>query len=126
MAEVLLVCDDDLGMRETLFDILSDAGFEVRLAQDGRDAVSQVQDHRPNVVLMDIKMPVMNGVEAFKAIKARQPDLPVIMMTAYALDEMITEAISQGATEIVPKPLDLARLLELVNGAAKQGMREGE
>src|SRR5262249_36910138 len=70
-----------------------------------------------DVVLMDIKMPGMNGVAAFKAMKAKRPSLRVILMTAYAAQDLIAEAEREGILRVLPKPIDLPALLSLLAGS---------
>jgi two-component system response regulator (stage 0 sporulation protein F) len=115
--QVLLVVDDEEGMRVTLADILQDLDLAVEVACDGREAVDMVRAGDYALALMDIRMPVMNGVLALKEIKRLRPDMPVIMMTAFADQESLTESKRVGAEAILGKPLDLGCLIRLVNGA---------
>ncbi len=106
----ILVVDDDQGMRETLSDIFSEMGHDTAVAGDGYDAIKLVRERPYDLVLIDIKMPGMNGVETFRRIKEVRPGLKVVMMTAFALDELIEEARSLGAVEVLFKPLQLDKL----------------
>lgn len=115
--KLLLVVDDEEGMRDTLCDILEDMDFRVDLACNGREAVAKALAQGYGLVLMDIKMPEMDGVAALKAIKAELPHLPVMMMTAYANTEAITEARRLGAEAIFTKPLNLVQVLEEIERA---------
>jgi len=114
--QVLLVVDDEEGMRITLADILEDLDVTVDVACNGKQAVDKVAAHDYALALMDIRMPVMNGVVALKEIKRLRPSLPVIMMTAYADQEALMESQRAGAEAILGKPLDLARVIRLVSG----------
>ncbi len=108
--------DDDDGMVETLVDILEDAGLTVETASDGFRAVEMVQENGFDMALMDIRMPGMNGVEAFKRIKSVNPTLRVAMMTAFTQEALIQEAYDEGAREVFFKPLQLDRVMDFIHG----------
>lgn len=117
----VLVVDDEPAMRETLADILGDRGYEVDVARDGREAVERARLCPYAAVLMDVRMPRLNGVEALGEL-VRQRSVPagrVLMMTAYAGDELLGEAAAAGVAGIANKPLDLARVLAFVDGACR-------
>jgi CheY-like chemotaxis protein len=109
-----LVVDDDRLMATTLGEILELKGWDVSMAYDGRAAVNATLADGFDVVVMDIKMPGMNGVEALSVIKAANPKVHVVLMTAYAAPEVLLEAERHGVREIVSKPLDIPRLLHLL------------
>jgi DNA-binding NtrC family response regulator len=117
----ILIVDDDEGMVETLSDILTARRYAVTTADSGESALAQVHQRAFDVVLMDIKMPGLNGVEALQAMKQRHPALKVIMMTAFTRDELVQAARRASAVAIVPKPLDLASVLDLVDRVARSG-----
>lgn len=110
----VLVVDDDPGIVTTLRDILHAWGYEVDVARSGYEAVEHVRRSRPDCILMDIRMPGMDGVEAFRRIKRIAPDSPVIFVTAYADSDLVDDAFREGAVEVIPKPLDLKGLLRLL------------
>ena len=110
----LLVVDDQLGVRRLLFEAFSEEGYEVALAASGLEAIARVKDRLPNLILMDMKMPGMNGLEALQEIKKFYPQVLVIMMTAYGELEIVAEAMKIGAREYIPKPFDLNDLRTLV------------
>ena len=115
MTRRILVVDDDHAMVRTLRDILTLQGWETEGAYSGEEAVQAACTHRYPVVLMDIKMPGMDGVEAFKAIKQGCPPAPtVILMTAHSTAETLEEARLEGATHVLSKPIDLPSLMELL------------
>lgn len=114
----VLVVDDDVGMVETLSDILAARSYDVVTAYSGEIAVGMVRQKPYDVVLMDIQMPGLNGVEALKAMKAVVPGMSVIMMTAFTRHELVEEARRCTALAVVPKPLDIDRVLTLIDGAA--------
>jgi DNA-binding NtrC family response regulator len=114
----ILVVDDDHGMVETLADILELHGWETIKAYDGAQAIKLSQEEDVDVVLMDIRMPRVNGADALRAIKAARPTLPVVLITAIAAQELLTQAEQDGALRILKKPLDLKLLLSVLDGAA--------
>jgi len=102
-------------MALTLRDILALQNIDAALALNGADAVEQVRhDNSIKGVVMDIRMPGMNGVEALKEIKKIQPDMLVIMMTAYAESELAVEAMNSEAEAVLKKPLNIPELLKLI------------
>jgi two-component system response regulator HydG len=118
MASVLVV-DDDAGMVDTLGDILAARGHQVGTARSGQAAVGMVQRDPYDIVLMDIQMADLNGVEALKAMRAVAPELRVIMMTAFTRHELVEEARRARALAVLRKPLDLDRVLALIGGAIR-------
>lgn len=107
----VLVVDDDRRMVKTICDILKVKGYEALQAYTGEDAVGKVKSEIPDCVLMDIKMPGINGVEALKMIKDISPNLPVLLMSAYATEELIKEGKQQGAYTVLTKPIDIQMVL---------------
>lgn len=107
----ILIVDDDPMMARTVRDILRLKGHEAETAHSGPEALEKVRREDYDCVLSDVKMPGLDGVELYRAIKARQPDLPVVLMTAYADDELVREGLNEGVIAILPKPLDLDLLL---------------
>lgn len=116
----VLVVDDDHGMASTLGDILDAAGYRVEVAYSGPEAIESVRRRAPDCILMDVRMPDLNGLEAFREIKRLSPESYVIFMTAYASSALVDEARQEGAVDVVPKPLDLERLLHLIEQSAQK------
>lgn len=116
----ILVVDDDPSMCETLSDILEDKGYEVATASDGHLAVQKAKQDDFGLVMMDIKMPRMNGVEACKIMRSEKPNLKIILMTAYAVEDLVQEALKDEAVAIFFKPLDIEKVIILL-----QDIREG-
>ncbi len=110
----VLLVDDDSGMLETLADIFRYKGLGLTISTDGRQALEAACSTHVGCVIMDIRMPNMDGICALKRIKECRPDLPVIMMTAYAEKEKIREAMACGAHAVLPKPLDIENMLATI------------
>jgi DNA-binding NtrC family response regulator len=110
----ILVVDDDYGMADTLADILTSKGYAVVTASSGEAAISMLEQASCDVVVMDIRLPGMNGVDTLKAMKRLQPGLSAILTTAYTYQELVVDARQTGALDVIPKPLNLGRLLGLL------------
>jgi DNA-binding NtrC family response regulator len=115
MTRTVLVVDDDRQMVKTFAAVLNRRGWQSLTAFDGREAVEVARDNHVDVVLMDVRMPGMNGVEALRAIRQSKPLTPVILMTAYAAHDLLAQAERDGALSIMPKPVALPRLLGLLD-----------
>ena len=115
MTRSILLVDDDAGMVETLGDILNVRGYAVTTAESGEAAIASLNNRHFDLVLMDIKMPGVDGVSALHVVRRLAPATPVVMMTAFTRDELVAEARMAGAVEILPKPLDLDHVLTLVD-----------
>lgn len=107
----ILVVDDDRRMTRTLADILSMSGHEVVEVFSGPDALEKVRTMTFDCVLTDVKMPEMNGVELHRQLREAQPGLPVVLMTAYAADALISQGLEEGVIGVFDKPLDMNQLL---------------
>jgi CheY-like chemotaxis protein len=116
----VLVVDDDADLARTTALVLKRHGFDVSVAADGMAAIQQAEQNPFDVMLMDIRMPGMDGVEAYKHIKTLQPSIMVIMMTGFSVEDRIQEALREGALAVLTKPLDLDRLLQLIEEAIAQ------
>lgn len=115
MAKKILISDDAMFMRVMLRNIIETNGYEVvDEASNGQEAVEKYQQHHPDLVLMDITMPVMDGISAVKAIKANDPNCKIIMCTAMGQKEMVLEAIKSGAKDFIVKPFQAPRVLESI------------
>ncbi|GMB09707.1 two-component system chemotaxis response regulator CheY [Thermolongibacillus altinsuensis] len=114
MAKVLIV-DDAKFMRMTLSNILKKANHEVvGEAENGQQAVEMYKSLKPDIVTLDITMPVMSGLEAVKAIKKEDPHAKIIMCSAMGQHKMVVEAIEAGATDFIVKPFDESRVIEAI------------
>jgi len=113
----VLVVDDDRTMVRTLSDVLAFKGWEVATAYSGEEAVNAAAARPYDVILMDVRMPGMDGVEAFKAIKSLRPDTTVVLMTAYAAQDRLAEAERSGVWRVLSKPVNVPALMELLASA---------
>lgn len=116
----VLVVDDDRRMVKTICDILLVKGFSPDLAYSGEEAVEKVQAEEPDCVLMDLKMIGIDGIETLKRLKGVAPDLPVVMMSAYATEEQMEEARREGAYAILTKPVDIQQVLSFFSLLRKE------
>ncbi len=120
MAEVrgrILIADDEEAARRGLAQILTDDGYEVSLAKDGEEALRLVAQESPDVLLTDLRMPVMDGHELLSRVRRSQPDVAVVIMTAHGTIPSAVRALREGAEDYLTKPIDvedLERLLERV------------
>ena len=114
MARILLV-DDAAFMRKVIKDTLSKAGYtDLHEAVDGADAVEKYNSLKPDLVLMDITMPNMDGLEALKAIRAADANANVVMCSAMGQETMVIDAIRSGAKDFIVKPFKGERVLKTV------------
>ncbi len=121
-ANILLV-DDNVGLTKTMSFALKRNGYAVTTAKDGREAIAKVKEQPFDMIFMDIKMPLLGGVETYKEIKKLRPEAVVMMMTAYAVEDLVVEALREGAYGIIYKPLDIEEVLATIEEAihAKKG-----
>ncbi len=111
----ILVVDDLRSMRLTLGGILEDKGHNVVTVENGYQAIEAVRKAHFNVIFMDIKMPGINGVQTFREVKKIDPKAVVIMMTAYSVEDLIKEAMEEGAYAIVSKPFDIDKVISIID-----------
>lgn len=115
MTNKIMVVDDDTDLRSTLQEILMDEGLDVISAEDGFQAIRMASEYQIALILMDIRMPGMDGVEAFLKIKKVLPDCTVVMMTGQAVESRIQIALSEGAKTCLIKPISIEQVLEIVD-----------
>ncbi|MCR5216848.1 MAG: response regulator [Lachnospiraceae bacterium] len=115
MAKNILVCDDAAFMRMMIKDILTKNGYNVvGEAENGAKAVEKYSELKPDLVLMDITMPEMDGIQALKAIKSSDAGAAVIMCSAMGQQAMVIESIQSGAKDFIVKPFQADRVIEAV------------
>lgn len=115
MAKNILICDDAAFMRMMIKDILTKNGYTVAgEAENGAQAVEKYTELKPDLVLMDITMPEMDGIQALKKIRELDPKASVIMCSAMGQQAMVIESIQSGAKDFIVKPFQADRVLEAV------------
>jgi len=117
----ILVVDDQLGVRSLLTTVLEDKGYTVGVASNGEEGVLMAKKLKPNLIMMDIKMPVKDGITALYEIKELFPDIMVIMMTAFGEAETMEQIKRGGAIGYFLKPFDIEYLVNYVETLLKGG-----
>jgi DNA-binding NtrC family response regulator len=110
----ILVLDDNVDVAQGIADILELSGYEVTLVHDARSAVATYFKQSFNMGLFDVRMPGMNGVEAFMEIKDQKPDASILLMSGYADDELVESALERGALGLLGKPFEPEAMLSLI------------
>ena len=110
----ILVVDDLRSMRLTLGGILEDEGHNVVTAENGYQAIEAVKKTHFDLIFMDIKMPGIDGVQTFREVKKIDPRAAVIMMTAYSVEDLVKEALEEGAYTVVYKSFDIGRIMAII------------
>jgi len=118
----IFVVDDDRDFAESLADVLELDEHQVDVAYSGEEAVEKFQQNQYDLTFMDVKLPGMNGVESFLEIRKTKPNARVYMMTGYSVEQLIEEAIENGALGVLHKPLDLERLLKMLAEIKPEGI----
>jgi len=116
----LLIVDDDISILETVGDVFQEKGYNVAMVDNGQKAIKLVSRRYFDVVLMDIKMPGIDGLETYKEVKRIIPTAAVIMMTADSKEELVKKAIEEGAYTIIYKPFNVKRVIKIVEEALKK------
>jgi two-component system, cell cycle response regulator DivK len=114
MSKCILVVEDQEDNRRILRDLLGNAGYQLIEAESGEDAVAAVEAQRPDLILMDIQLPVMDGYEAARSIKSNQEAVPIIAVTSYALAGDEAKARAAGCNAYISKPFSPRALLAKV------------
>ena len=112
MKEKILVVDDDASVRESLRKVLENEGYQVALAASGPEAVEQFENGRPDLLVLDIGLPVKNGWDTFERITNQAPVLPIIVITGQANQHDL--AVAAGVGALMEKPLDVTELLRTI------------
>lgn len=117
---VILLVDDDVAICENMTDILTDLGYQVDAAHDGRTALERIRERVYDVALLDLKMPGMDGLALYRELKKIRSGTVALLVTGYAGGSTSEEALAAGVWHVVPKPVDVPRLLGLVDEALGQ------
>ena len=119
----ILVVEDHADSRQLLCSALRDAGYRVSEAKNGKQAIVEASRQHPDLIVMDLAMPEMDGVQASRRILQvpKLADIPILAVTAYATDDVKADAISAGCREVLVKPIDIAVLLQKISGTLSAG-----
>jgi len=117
----ILLVDDNEDFLDSTRDVLEMEGYEVVTATSGEEAVPLAAAQSFDLIVMDIKMPGMNGVESFIEMKKNNPRIEVIMATAYSMQELITQALAEGARAVLQKPLNMEQLFKSIEAIRSKG-----
>src|SRR3990172_614871 len=107
MTKQILIADDDSSMRMALSESLESCGFEVETAENGADALKKFEKGKFEIVVTDMRMPKMTGMDVLRGVKKISPRTPVILITAYGTVKTAVEAMKEGASEFIMKPFSL-------------------
>ena len=110
----ILVVDDEEDVRRLLTESLRREGFQVAAAGSGREALALVQEEPPDLIILDLVMPEMDGIETLRRLRERGVAAKVVVLTAYGTAQQVREAMALGVGEFIGKPFDLDRLIRIV------------
>ncbi|MCF8107032.1 MAG: sigma-54 dependent transcriptional regulator [Desulfohalobiaceae bacterium] len=119
--KTILLIDDDRQLCESFARVLSEEGYFVLTAHSARTGLKSLRENRPNLIVLDIRLPDLNGLQVLQAVQEEQPKLPVVMITAYDSTETAIEAIKLGAFDYVYKPFEPGEMLRIVPQALEAG-----
>ena len=118
----ILVVDDDIDNAESLAELFDLEGHEAMVVHSGEAAIAAHMAQYFDLAFMDVMMPGLNGVDSFLQIRKMRPQAKVFMMTGYSVEELLKQAIDQGALGVLNKPLDSAAILAMVNDVGSEGL----
>ena len=118
----ILIIDDNLDMADGLGMILEDEGYPVTLAYKGRDGIGAFNAGHFDVVLVDFKLPDMNGIAVLRALHEKDPQVKVIVMTGYHVEQLLAEMIDDGSVEVLRKPLEIGPVIKLLGRIQKENI----
>lgn len=124
MEETILIVDDEARIRTTLRGVLSDEGYNVLDADDALKALDLISNQRPDLVILDIWMPHMDGIELLEQLKTREPELPIIIVSGHGTIETAVRATKLGASDFIEKPFTLDTILRSVRRAMRKDASE--
>jgi CheY-like chemotaxis protein len=117
----ILLVDDNEEFLDSTKDVLNDVGYDIVTATSGEEGIELAGTQTFDVILMDIKMPGMKGVESFIEMKRRNPKVRVIIVTAYSVEDLMRQAVDEGVLAVLSKPLDMDRLFRTIEDAKSDG-----
>ncbi len=118
----ILIVDDDSDLAESLADVLEARGYAVELAGSGEEGVERFRRRDFDLVFTDVKLPGMNGVESFFEFRRIKPDAKVVMMTGFSVEQLLSQAIENGALAVLHKPFAIAEILAVLESIKPHGM----
>ena len=118
----ILVVDDDHDNADSLAELFTMEGHQVEVAYNGEEAIAAYDRRDFDLAFMDVMMPGMNGVESFLEIRRRKPDAKVYMMTGYSVEQLLQQAVDNGALGVLGKPVDLAKVMAALEAAKPHGI----
>jgi DNA-binding response OmpR family regulator len=118
----IFIVDDNQDFAESLADLLKLDGHQVELAFDGETAIEKFRDQNYDITFMDVKLPGMNGVESFFEIRKINPQAKVVMMTGYSVEQLVSQAVENGALGVLSKPIGMPELLEQLEKVKPNGI----
>jgi len=116
----ILIVDDNINLCKIMSFILKRKDYNVCTVINGPEAIEKVKERRFDIIFMDIKMPLMDGVETFRRIKKIRPEAVVMMMTAYTVEDLIKEALEEGAFGVIFKPFDIEKVVAVIEQAGEK------
>ncbi len=119
--DTILIVDDDEHLRKSFVRLLTEEGYSAKSASSGEAGLKMIHDEVPDLVILDLRLPGMNGLQTFKAIHEIEPKLPVIIMTAYGTTETAIQATKMGAFDYILKPFDIPDMLSQIKQALEAG-----
>ncbi len=121
----LLIVDDNAVVSQFLGEALADRGYSVRVAGDGREALALFVETPADLLITDYEMPLLDGIGLIRTVKALRPETVALLLTGESLPEIVAEAATAGAREVIRKPFNLAALIERVEGIRQERRDSG-
>ncbi len=118
----VFIIDDDRDHAESVADVLGMRGFETELAFSGEAGLARFRESSFDIVFMDVKLPGMNGVETFFEFRKLKPDVKVMLMTGFSLEQLVAQAVENGALGVLRKPFEIKELLDVLEQVKPRGM----
>ena len=118
----VFIVDDDRDHAESIADVLTMRGFETELAYSGEAGLARFREADFDIVFMDVKLPGMNGVETFFQFRKVKPDVKVMLMTGFSLEQLVAQAVENGALGVLRKPFEIGELLDVLDQVKPRGM----
>ena len=110
----ILIVEDDLDYAECLAEVVVSNGHTVQIALSGEEALDKFRQTEFDIILLDLKLPGINGVESFREFRKLKPDTKVVITTGYSVDDLVTQAQQEGALAVYHKPFELTKLMEFL------------